>query len=977
MKKLYAKGTLQKIIFLSSIALVIIAWVLISKLTQPENYQDKYEGFDLTQSVFGLSREGTYSQYMMDHADAKHPTAQIDIDLQDYIEGVDVEASDLSEGALFTGDQSTVTWEVDVPEAGFYNVQMDYFTVESRGVEIERTIYINGELPFTDAQNIAFTRLWTDAGPVRIDNQGNEIRSAQVEAFEWQSAFFKDDMGFIVEPYQFYFDKGVNTITIESVNEPMIIGSLSLCGVKPETSYVDYQESLSASAATGEGLTYVTKIQGESARLRSEPSLYAKYDRAAPNTEPYSVTKTLMNYIGGTVWSTAGQWIQWDFEVPENGFYKITIKGRQNYDRGLVSGRSLYIDGVIPFDEVQSVYFTYDNAWNMMTLSDDEGEPYRFYLEKGSHTMRLEVSLGQMGAYLEEIEDSIYRSNQIYRKLLIYLGATPDQYRDYLIDQVYPEVMEAMEIEYRRLYKIVDDVVGYVGQKGDKIAAAQTLAKQMERFVKRPDRIPAGFTNFKENITSVGTALLQLSTSQLDIDYIVVSGEKADIPEDSANAFEAIAHEVKSFAASFVVDYDSVGDVYDEDDEEVVKIWIITGRDQGTILKSMVDDTFTPETGIKVNVEIVNGNALLNAVVADRGPNIVISAGPDLPVNYALRHATEDLTQFEGLEETLANFNPSAYRAYQFNGGIYALPETQTYSVLYYRSDILEELGLTVPNTWDELIAMLPTIQGSNMTVAIPSPSNVTADNPSAAPDLSMLYTLIYQNGSDIYNDDGTHTIIDSEEGVDAFRAYTRYFNDYGMPAVYDFVNRFRSGEMPIGISNFNTYNTLMVAAPEIKGLWDFTLVPGTERTNEAGETYIDRSVYSTGVCTMMIRTKEQSIKDKAWEFMQWWAEPDTQARFGREQEALLGSSARYAAASPEAARQIGWSSRELEVLEAQREYTVGFREVAGGYYTPRHITNAARKVMAEKADPRETLLEYSITIDEELLKKRQEFGLE
>ena len=77
------------------------------------------------------------------------------------------------------------------------------------------------------------------------------------------------------------------------------------------------------------------------------------------------------------------------------------------------------------------------------------------------------------------------------------------------------------------------------------------------------------------------------------------------------------------------------------------------------------------------------------------------------------------------------------------------------------------------------------------------------------------------------------------EAGVEAFDVYTRFFTDYGIPTYFDFVSRFRSGEMPIGIASYSTYNTLMVSAPEIKGLWDFTLIPGTEKTDENGNTYM------------------------------------------------------------------------------------------------------------------------------------------
>ena len=92
-----------------------------------------------------------------------------------------------------------------------------------------------------------------------------------------------------------------------------------------------------------------------------------------------------------------------------------------------------------------------------------------------------------------------------------------------------------------------------------------------------------------------------------------------------------------------------------------------------------------------------------------------------------------------------------------------------------------------------------------------------------------------------------------------------------------------------------------MVSAPEIRGLWDFTLIPGTEVTDESGKTYIDRSDFITGSATMMIKTEDELLRNNSWEFMKWWADADTQVRFGREIEALLGSSARYATANKDA----------------------------------------------------------------------------
>lgn len=976
----------KKILIVIAVMIVIAIIAFILSLQGAEDFHEKYAGTDLTRDVEGMERVGTYTGYLNEHADAQDMTCEAEIDLFDYASSGKVEVYTNYEGtdkALFTDTDSSVSFHVQVPQTGYYNLYMEYLIPESRGVAAERGVRINGEFPFEDAQNITFTRIWTDGGEVKTDNQGNQIRPTQIEVYDWQSSCFEDDMGYITEPYRFYLEKGDNEITLEAENEPMIIRKFMVAPVSVIQSYEEYAAKYPDISDQAMTAGYIQMIQGEDSTLRSESSLYAKYDRSSPTTYPNSVTNTVLNYVGGDTWRSSGQWIEWEFEVPEDGYYNIMIKGRQNYSRGSVSSRTVYIDGEIPFSEMKEISYAYSNDWECKDLADENGVPYNFYLTKGTHTIRLEATLGGVGPILEELEDSTYRVNQIYRKILVYTGANPDRYRDYYIEANYPEVMEAMELESKRLFKIVDDTVSYSGQKADNIAAAQTVAQQMERFCEKPNKITLEFTTFKDNITALGTASLNMSETKLDIDYLVVSGTGITPKKDKANIFTKLWHETKSFFASFFVDYNSVGDVYDEStDDEVVKVWILTGRDQGTILKSMVDDTFTPESGVKVNVEIVDPTALLNAVLAGRGPNVVLSVGADQPVNYALRGAAEDITQFNDWEEVLSHYTPSSYEQYGLDGHIYAIPETQTFNVMFYRKDVLEEMGLEVPDTWQELIEMLPTIQGNNLSVGIPtaagSSSTTTATTAVASnvPDLSLYFTLLYQYGGDMYNEMGTKTTVDDEAGIRAFDDYVRYFNDYGLPTIYDFVSRFRSGEMPIGISAYSTYNTLMVSAPEIRGLWDFTLIPGTEYTNPDGTTYIDRSDFITGSATMMIATEDESLKQKSWEFMKWWAKPDTQVRFGREIEALLGSSARYATANKDAFEQLSWSSDDIKVLSEQWDQTVGIREVPGGYYTGRHITNAIRKVINDKDDTRETIIDYSIKINEEIEKKRNEFGL-
>lgn len=977
---------LKKILITVGVVGAITVLCVLLAMRDVEDFHSKYEGVDLTTDVEGLERTGTYTGYMNEHKSVGSPKdALIDVDIFDYSveDGEVIKSDEYSSESLYTDTGSVVTFGVDVPDDGMYSLYLEYLIAESRGVPAERTVLINGEIPFEDARNISFTHIWTDGGPVRIDNQGNQLRPVQVEIFDWQRAYFRDDMGYITEPYQFFFTKGHNEITLQADNEPMFIRKLCLVGSNDPITYQDYKAAVSSKGSENAAKDFMSVIQGESSTARSESSLYAKYDRSSPTTQPNSVTNTVLNYVGGETWRKNGQWIEWEFEVPEDAFYHICIKGRQNYSRGSVSSRKVYIDGEVPFDELNEVSFSYRNDWEYLDLADSNGVPYDLYLPAGKHTLRLEATLGDMGPILEELEDSTYRLNQIYRKILVYTGANPDQYRDYRIDTTYPEIMQAMDLESRRLYKIVDEMVALSGQKADKIASAQTVAQQLERFIKKPQKITTEFVTFKDNITALGTAALNMSDTQLDIDYLVVSGTGTLPEKKQANFFTKFWHETKSFFASFFVDYNSVGNVYAEDSaDEVVKVWVLTGRDQGTILKAMVDDSFTPDTNVKVNVEIVDPSAVLNAVMAGRGPNVVLSIGADQPVNYALRNAAEDLTQFDGWEEVMSHYSESSYEQYRLDGHIYGIPETQTFNVMFYRKDVLEELELPVPQTWQELIEELPTIQGNNLSVGIPTAagSSTTATSSTAimsnVPDLSLYFSLLFQYGGDMYNEAGTKTTVDTEQGIKAFDDYVRYFNDYGIPTIYDFVSRFRSGEMPIGVAPYSTYNTLMVSAPEIRGLWDFTVIPGTEKVDSNGNTYIDRADFITGNASMMVSTEDEQLREKSWEFLKWWASPDTQVRFGREIEALLGSSARYNTANRDAFANLSWSMDDIEVLRAQWDETRGIREVPGGYFTGRHISNAIRKVLTDKEDSRETIIDYSIKIDEEIEKKRKEFGM-
>ena len=184
-------------------------------------------------------------------------------------------------------------------------------------MDLERELRINGEVPFDGADTLTFTRLWHDGGEVRQDSQGNDIRPTQVEVFGEQNACCRDSMGYITEPYRFYFEAGESTVTLIATSEPMLLTALSLTAPEKMPDYAAYAAAQPQENSVPADFALV--LEGESSTLRSSPSLYARYDRSSPATSPCDVRRTVLNYIGGDAWRDAGQWIEWDFDVPENG----------------------------------------------------------------------------------------------------------------------------------------------------------------------------------------------------------------------------------------------------------------------------------------------------------------------------------------------------------------------------------------------------------------------------------------------------------------------------------------------------------------------------------------------------------------------------------------------------------------------------------------------------------------------------------
>ena len=974
--------------------------------------------------------EGSYAQFLDYHKHANTPfgTERIEVDIFNPRTASRFYGTELFgfveydvEGvrALRMEEESHVEFTVNIPEAGLYTIYIGYFPVAARGIDIAREVRINGEVPFRGADLIHLRRVWgsapapldastrdgweqfipaTPTSPatyIRQDNRGNQIRPQQLELPRWESTYLSDRLGFFTDPYRFFFEAGENTISFVGINEPLVMNMLEIVPVREVPTFDQF---LSETPLRENTSNWYARVQGEHSTFRSSPSLFPLFDNSSGITDPPSVAVITLNMIGGIPWRMPGQWIEWDVWVPEDGLYRVSMSARQNYNRGVVSSRQISINGVVPFEEVAAVPFRFNNSWELITLQDESGNDLLFPMYAGYNTIRMYVTLGDLGELIDKMLASIARMNDIYRRILVLTGPSPDALRDYRIHVRLPGVMDAIYEETAILYGLVHELEDFLGERSEHTGIVTTLIRQLDLFHARPHRIPLQLENFRQNISSLANTARDLTEGPLDIDFLIVSGTGAELPRVRETFFTRAGHEISAFIASFTHDFDNIGELHDGD-EDVLEIWITTGRDQATAMKSMIDDTFTPIFGIPVNLRLVAQGAVLPAVVAGIGPDVVLSMPVNTAVEYAFRNAAVDLRQFDqgwvnaqsghwvpGFYEIYDRFHHSAWVRLRYHRpdtplhGYFGMPETQSFNLIFYRHDILDELGFDVPETWNDILAMMPVLQRNNMAIGIPPIGNPMN------PDITGFMTQLYQRGGFLYTDDLSRAALDTEEAIQAFEAFTRFFTHFGSPEFFEPANRFRSGEMPIIVANFTMFNMLSVFAPEIYGLWNFGLMPGHDHGEpvffegraelENGGYYrVHHTVPDWGDTAIMI--EQSDMHSQAWEFLTWWTSYETQLRFGREMESVMGEAARFPTANLQAFQSLPWSSSQLRVLNEQRDWILGTPEVPGGYYVNRQLINVIRRVVADNLDTRETLLDVQIVINRELINKRREFGLE
>lgn len=837
------------------------------------------------------------------------------------------------------------------------------------------------------------------------DINNNEMRPTQLQTPDWTRYILSDGdgfshsykvdgvtynsnyFGFVVTPDE----NGEIRMTLDGVNEPMALSALTLLPYEAPVSYKEYYKAAIAQVGKGAGKGTI-KIEAENTIRTSTNVVYPIEDRTSALSSPVDTTRTVLNTIGTEKWSTAGQWVEYSFQVDKSGWYDIYSRYKQSYLDGMYVSRSLevftnfesaeaymtalnidnsvgYYNG-LPFAEAAQLRYDYGTDWQVTALSNDGGEDkdiFHMYFEKGVvYTVRFQVTLGSMSDQVRQIENILNALNTCYLDIIKLTGTTPDDYRDYNFYRVLPNTLRSMVAQKNALQEISDSLRENAGVASTYTGICDKLIDLLDRMVQDGGSpIAKNLDTFKSYVGSLGTFLTDAKTQPLQLDYISIQPVNTEAPKAEANFFQALWHEILSFIQSFFRDYNSMGATEElTESSRVISVWVPYGRDQANVIRNLSTNGFTQEYGVSVDLKLVTAGTLLPSILAGMGPDVYLGLDQANVINYAIRGALTDIEEMPGFEDEILTggvFNDAAMTVLGIADAdndmhYYGLPETQSFSMMFVRLDVLSDLGVEIPKTWDDIYKAQTTLQANNMEIGVSAEYKY----------------FLYQLGGDLWADGGMRINLDSPIGLKAFEDMCDMFTQNSFPYTYDAANRFRTGEMPIIIAGYTAlYNQLKVFATELDGCWTFVPVPGIQN---ADGTVNNDSISSVTAVVMISST--QNKKD-AWNYMRWYTGAECQESYANEMVAIIGDSAKHPTANRDALVSMPWTYDEYVEVSKQFDNLASVNNYPGYYYIDRYTNFAFLAAYNDGADPKTEILSYINTINTEITRKRKEFKLE
>lgn len=917
--------------------------------------------------------EMLYSEYLIQNSMIEVPENSYEFDSTWFI--VNSLVTRLTTGVLLER-QGEFSLTIPTIQAGRYRVELKYSYLGNNVLPIKVGMKVNGDFPYFEARQLILpadwkvnddfvsSDDWQNQFNLSVDRYGNELQPQSVIDTSFKTVGLYDSSFYHSDAITVSLDSG-DILSFEAQTSQVLIEKVILHPIVELIHYEDYIALFDHEINQVETLI----LEAEYYSQKSDPSIKLGFD-SNPSSTPYSTYDRLLNIIDPSTFNAGGQSITYDFNINTAGYYQISLKYLQNILINLPVFRDISIDGDILFQELKDYVFNYDTKWQMETLGNDETN-YYFFFTAGTHSITLTASLDRNRPAIESLTSVMKQINQIAMEVKkLTAGISSDTNRDFDILSGIPNLVERL-IEIR---DVIENTYLFMNRyQANKKASPETkqlklAIEKIDKLIEKPNQIATSLSAFSEGSSSasqmLGNQILKLTASPLGLEKIYLHSANTTLPKPNANGLIVFWEEIKKFIRSFS------SSEYEDDlnNEEVITIWVNRPRVYVELMQQMIDETFTPETGIEVQLSLMPSvNKLILANAAGKQPSLALGVPSSTVFEFALREAAVDLRRFSGYEEIVSRISKGVMIPYVYEDGVYGLPETQNFYLTYYRTDILDKIGLldAIPNTWEDMKSILPELQNYGMNIYVPLASDSAYK--------SFAVTLPYYAQADIsvISGDGMSTTIDSDEGIEAMKLMTELFNIYALPKqVNSFYNHFRYGTLPIGISNNENYVKLLIGAPEIKGNWDIALYPGIY--NEATDEIL-RYAPTSSAGVMMFDSGEKN--QEAFDFIQWWLSTEIQSRFAYDLQTMYGEEFIWFTANRDAFLSLAIPENHKEIILQQYDWSIEAPNVPGIYMLEREISNAWNKIVLNNTNPRDTLEQSATIVNRELARKLEEFG--
>lgn len=851
----------------------------------------------------------------------------------------------------------TGTLTLNVAKTAIYYISFDYLSYDDSILPIEMTMKVNGEYPFYEARRLTFESQWTNAEEKLYDRYGNQVVSVPDKVMGWNNKYIMDASYRYSMPLGIELQAGKNTIEIGMSEGNVLLGNMYL------NKEVDIMEYTGSEKAEGDA---IYTLQGEYPTYRNDSSVRAlcEYD---VDITPYNVKNKELNTLDGQSFKDAGQTVTYEQNIEKAGYYNIALNYKQSDKSDFPVFVDVKVDGIINNTKFKDYPLSYGKGYRTTTLQDDDSEYLSVYLDEGVHTISFTISIDPIRHVMESVEAIMSEINNLSLEITKVAGTNKDKYRDLNIETYIPGVGQKLYDYADELEALVDSIKSY-NKDVDQIGAFSSIdvaSSQLRSLAKEPDKLPYRIAELSTSVSSVTRFLANLldalNKNQLYIDRIYLYQEEAKLPK-SIGFFKSAQMNVNRFFNSFTDQAYSV----DNTDDSHLQVWVNRSRQYLEIMQKMIDEDFTKETGIKVDLSLMpDQNKLVLANASGDAPDIATGINYAIPFELGIRGAIKNLAEFDDFSEIANRYTEGLLVPSTIGDGIYSLPETRNFWVMYYRKDVLDKLGLEVPETMEDVKNMLPELQMRGLNFYYPTAGMV------AMKTFHGTTPLLFQNGASLYSEFAGDTTINSEEAVKGFTELTELFTIYNLPKdVPSFYQHFRNGDLPIGIADYSVYNLLINAAPEIANSWGIALVPGVEDENG------DVNHYSSGGAesTVMFQSNEER-EGQAWEFMKWWSSAEVQAEFGQTLQITYGDEYIWNTANTEAFTSLAIRSEDKKVIIEQDEWILEAPRILGTYMLERELSNAYNAIVVDGKNLRITLDNAVKRIDRETERKLEEFG--